>query len=198
MPGRPSGACTNDRELRCPGTRQPWAPLAAPCVLVVTLPATGKTVTEEEEQLAAEFETHRPYLHAVAFRVLGSHADADDAVQEAWLRLARTGRGGIEDLRGWLTTVTGRICLDALRRRGTRGEQPYHGGRAAGHGHGLHGHRRRHHRDPRSDRPGPTGPDRPLLGHVTVGGAVPGHLRYAPPCTRSDTRCRWRMSKLSG
>jgi RNA polymerase sigma factor (sigma-70 family) len=78
----------------------------------------------EEEQLAAEFETHRPYLHALAFRVLGSHADADDAVQEAWLRLARTGSGGLEDLRGWLTTVTGRICLDALRRRGARREQP--------------------------------------------------------------------------
>jgi len=77
-----------------------------------------------EEQLAAEFEAHRPYLHAIALRTLGSHADADDAVQEAWLRLARTGGGGIEDLRGWLTTVTGRICLDALRRRGVRGEQP--------------------------------------------------------------------------
>ncbi|MGI5492683.1 sigma-70 family RNA polymerase sigma factor [Microtetraspora malaysiensis] len=78
----------------------------------------------EEEELAAEFETQRPYLHAIAFRILGSHADADDAVQEAWLRLARTGRGDIEDLRGWLTTVTSRICLDALRRRGVRGEQP--------------------------------------------------------------------------
>jgi RNA polymerase sigma factor (sigma-70 family) len=79
-----------------------------------------------EDQLAAEFEAHRPYLHAIAFRILGSHADADadDAVQEAWLRLARTGGGGIEDLRGWLTTVTGRICLDALRRRGVRSEQP--------------------------------------------------------------------------
>jgi RNA polymerase sigma factor (sigma-70 family) len=60
----------------------------------------------------------------MAFRMLGSHADADDAVQEAWLRLARTGGGDIEDLRGWLTTVTGRICLDALRRRGVRSEQP--------------------------------------------------------------------------
>jgi len=78
----------------------------------------------EREQLAAEFEAHRPYLHAIAFRVLGSHADADDAVQEAWLRLDRVGGGSIEDLRGWLTTVTGRICLDTLRRRGTRGEQP--------------------------------------------------------------------------
>ena len=77
-----------------------------------------------EEQLAAEFETYRPYLHAIAFRVLGSHADADDAAQEAWLRLARAGGSGIEDLRGWLTTVTGRICLDVLRRRGTRAEEP--------------------------------------------------------------------------
>lgn len=92
--------------------------------MVVTLPlAPGKTVTEEEK-LAAGFEVQRPYLHAIAFRVLGSHADADDAVQEAWLRLARTGGGGIGDLRGWLTTVTGRICLDTLRRRGVRGEQP--------------------------------------------------------------------------
>lgn len=78
----------------------------------------------EEEQLAAQFEAHRPYLQAIAGRVLGSHADADDAVQEAWLRLVRTGGGGIEDLRGWLTTVTGRICLDVLRRRAVRGEQP--------------------------------------------------------------------------
>jgi RNA polymerase sigma factor (sigma-70 family) len=79
-------------------------------------------VTEEEE-LAAQFQTQRSYLHAIAYRMLGTHADADDAVQEAWLRLARTGGAGIEDLRGWLTTVTGRICLDALRKRGVRGEQ---------------------------------------------------------------------------
>ncbi|WP_262403728.1 sigma-70 family RNA polymerase sigma factor [Actinomadura sp. CNU-125] len=78
----------------------------------------------DNDDLAAEFETQRAYLHAIAFRMLGSHADADDAVQETWLRLARAGRGDIEDLRGWLTTVTGRICLDALRRRGTRREQP--------------------------------------------------------------------------
>jgi RNA polymerase sigma-70 factor (ECF subfamily) len=78
----------------------------------------------ESEQLAAAFETQRSYLHVIAFRILGSHADADDAVQEAWLRLARTGGADIEDLRGWLTTVTGRICLDMLRRRGVRAEQP--------------------------------------------------------------------------
>ncbi|ALG10265.1 sigma-70 family RNA polymerase sigma factor [Kibdelosporangium phytohabitans] len=78
----------------------------------------------EQDKLAADFEVHRAYLHAIACRVLGTPADADDAVQEAWLRLARTGGDDIEDLRGWLTTVTGRICLDALRRRGARGEQP--------------------------------------------------------------------------
>ena len=78
----------------------------------------------EQDKLAADFEAHRSYLHAIAFRVLGSHADADDAVQEAWLRLARTGGDSIEELRGWLTTVTGRICLDVLRRRGAWGEQP--------------------------------------------------------------------------
>jgi RNA polymerase sigma factor (sigma-70 family) len=81
------------------------------------------TVTEEE-QLAAEFEGHRAYLRAIAFRMLGSDADADDVVQEAWLRLARAGGAGIENLRGWLTTVTARICLDALRSRGARAEQP--------------------------------------------------------------------------
>ena len=63
----------------------------------------------EDGELVAEFDAQRSYLHAIAYRVLGSHADADDAVQEAWLRLARTGGDGIEDLRGWLTTVTGRI-----------------------------------------------------------------------------------------
>lgn len=78
----------------------------------------------EQDKLAADFEAHRPYLHVIAFRVLGSHADADDAVQEAWLRLARTGGDGIQELRGWLTTVTGRICLDLLRRREARSEQP--------------------------------------------------------------------------
>ncbi|MGI5170947.1 sigma-70 family RNA polymerase sigma factor [Spirillospora sp. CA-253888] len=78
----------------------------------------------EEDELAAEFETQRPYLHVIAFRMLGSHADADDAVQEAWLRLARTGRDGIEEVRAWLTTVVSRICLDLLRRRGVRGERP--------------------------------------------------------------------------
>jgi RNA polymerase sigma-70 factor (ECF subfamily) len=77
-----------------------------------------------DEQLASAFAEHRPYLHAVADRMLGSDADADDAVQAAWVRLARTGVDGIAELRAWLTTVTARICLDMLRARGVRGEQP--------------------------------------------------------------------------
>lgn len=74
--------------------------------------------------LAAAFERHRPYLRTVALRMLGSGDDADDAVQEAWLRLNRTGGDGIEDLRAWLTTVTSRVCLDTLRTRRTRREVP--------------------------------------------------------------------------
>ncbi|MEV0896796.1 RNA polymerase sigma factor SigJ [Actinoplanes sp. NPDC049802] len=61
-----------------------------------------------------EFETHRPYLTAVAHRMLGNRAEAEDAVQEAWLRYARQPAAAIRDARGWLTTVTGRICLDQL------------------------------------------------------------------------------------
>src|SRR5260370_17130256 len=77
-----------------------------------------------EEQLASAFAEHRPYLPAMADRMLSSHADADDAVQEAWVRLARTGGDGIAELRPRLTTVTAPIFLDMLRARGVRGEQP--------------------------------------------------------------------------
>lgn len=77
-----------------------------------------------DAELAAAFERQRPYLHAVARRMLGVDADADDAIQEAWLRLNRTGGDEIEDIRAWLTTVTSRICLDLLRLRGTRHELP--------------------------------------------------------------------------
>lgn len=73
--------------------------------------------------LAEEFERHRGHLRAVAYRMLGSVAEAEDAVQEAWLRLDRSDPGGGDDLRGWLTVVVGRICLDALRRRKSRREQ---------------------------------------------------------------------------
>jgi RNA polymerase sigma-70 factor (ECF subfamily) len=74
--------------------------------------------------LAAGFERQRPYLRTVALRMLGSGDDADDAIQEAWLRLSRAGGDGIEDLRAWLTTVTSRVCLDMLRSRRTRREVP--------------------------------------------------------------------------
>jgi RNA polymerase sigma-70 factor (ECF subfamily) len=76
------------------------------------------------DELAAEFETHRAYLHAVARRMLGSPSEADDAVQEAWLRLSRTGAAGIADLRSWLVTVVARISLNALRSRSRRAEEP--------------------------------------------------------------------------
>jgi RNA polymerase sigma-70 factor (ECF subfamily) len=83
-------------------------------------------MTEHRESgttdLVAAFERQRSYLRTVALRVVGSDDDADDAVQEAWLRLNRTGGEGIEDLRAWLTTVTSRVCLDMLRTRRTRRE----------------------------------------------------------------------------
>ncbi len=73
--------------------------------------------------LVEEFERHRGHLRAVGYRMLGSVSEADDAVQEAWLRLDRRDPGGTDDLRGWLTVVVGRICLDTLRRRKSRNEQ---------------------------------------------------------------------------
>ncbi|NJP48717.1 sigma-70 family RNA polymerase sigma factor [Streptomyces sp. SBST2-5] len=76
------------------------------------------------QELAERFEEHRARLTSVAYRMLGSTAEAEDAVQEAWLRLGRTGTEEIDNLGGWLTTVTGRICLDMLRTRTARREQP--------------------------------------------------------------------------
>ncbi|GAA1886449.1 sigma-70 family RNA polymerase sigma factor [Streptantibioticus ferralitis] len=82
---------------------------------------------DESEFLAERFEAHRGHLRAVAYRMLGSLSEADDAVQEAWLRLSRSGSGGIDNLGGWLTTVVGRVCLDILRSRTSRGEEPLAG-----------------------------------------------------------------------
>ncbi|MFF6815465.1 RNA polymerase sigma factor SigJ [Streptomyces sp. NPDC012403] len=81
-------------------------------------------VDHDKELLAERFEEHRGHLKAVAYRMLGSLTEAEDAVQEAWLRLGRTDTGDIGNLGGWLTTVTGRICLDLLRSRTARREQP--------------------------------------------------------------------------
>jgi RNA polymerase sigma-70 factor (ECF subfamily) len=79
---------------------------------------------DDHELLARRFEEHRSHLRAVGYRVLGSLAEADDAVQEAWLRLSRSDTSGVENLGGWLTTVVGRICLDMLRSRTSRREDP--------------------------------------------------------------------------
>jgi RNA polymerase sigma-70 factor, ECF subfamily len=79
---------------------------------------------DQQEWLARQFEDHRPHLRAVAYRMLGSLSEADDAVQDAWLRLSRTDTSEVENLSGWLTTVVARVALNMLRARSTRREQP--------------------------------------------------------------------------
>src|SRR5881409_3825947 len=78
----------------------------------------------EHEWLAEEFEANRTRMRAVAYRMLGSLSEADDAVQEAWLHLSRADTSGVANLGGYLTTVVARICLDMLRARRSRREQP--------------------------------------------------------------------------
>ncbi|HEX5451197.1 MAG TPA: RNA polymerase sigma factor SigJ [Candidatus Limnocylindrales bacterium] len=78
----------------------------------------------EQDWLADRFEANRSYLRSVAYRMLGSLTDADDAVQEAWIRLSRTDTSDVDNLRAWLTTVVGRVCLNMLRARRTRREAP--------------------------------------------------------------------------
>ncbi|WP_101392480.1 sigma-70 family RNA polymerase sigma factor [Streptomyces sp. TLI_146] len=80
---------------------------------------------DEGERLAERFEANRTHLRAVAYRILGNLNEADDAVQEAWLRLSRTDASGVKNLGGWLTTVVGRVCLDMLRSRDSRRELLY-------------------------------------------------------------------------
>jgi RNA polymerase sigma factor (sigma-70 family) len=82
---------------------------------------------DEEEWLAQRFEEHRTHLRAVAYRMLGSLSEADDALQETWLRLSRSNTSGIENLGGWLTTVVGRVCLNMLRSRRSKREEPLEG-----------------------------------------------------------------------
>src|SRR5215212_3975879 len=87
-------------------------------------PTRRRNVTDGRTRAACEpFREHRQRMRAVAYRMLGSPSEADDAVQEAWLRLDRSGSGGIENLGGWLTTVVGRVCLNMLRSRGSRRER---------------------------------------------------------------------------
>jgi RNA polymerase sigma-70 factor (ECF subfamily) len=79
---------------------------------------------DEQGWMAEQFEANRTHLRSVAYRMLGSRSEADDAVQEAWLRLSRSSTKGVENVRGWLTTAVGRICLDMLRSRRARREEP--------------------------------------------------------------------------
>jgi RNA polymerase sigma-70 factor (ECF subfamily) len=82
---------------------------------------------DEREWLAERFEAHRTHLRAVAYRMLGSLSEAEDAVQEGWLRFSRSDISGVENLGGWLTTVVARVCLDMLRSRKSRREEPLDG-----------------------------------------------------------------------
>jgi RNA polymerase sigma-70 factor (ECF subfamily) len=78
---------------------------------------------DEREWLANRFDEYRPHLRGVAYRMLGSLAEADDAVQDAWLRLNRYGASGVDNLGGWLTTIVARVCLNMLRSRNLRREE---------------------------------------------------------------------------
>ena len=78
----------------------------------------------EQEWLAEQFEQQRPRLRAVAYRMLGSLSEAEDAVQDAWIRLSRTDTSEVENLGAWLTTVVARVALNMLRSRNSRREQP--------------------------------------------------------------------------
>src|ERR671914_753574 len=79
---------------------------------------------DERDWLAQRFQEHRPRLRAVAYRMLGSTSEADDALQEAWIRLSRSNAGEIDNLEAWLVTVVGRVALNMLRSRKSRGEEP--------------------------------------------------------------------------
>jgi RNA polymerase sigma-70 factor (ECF subfamily) len=99
----------------------------------------------ERDLLAQQFESYRAKLHSAAYRMLGSTVEAEDAVQEAWLRVSSAGTDGVDNLGGWLTTIVGRVCLDKLRARRAHAEES------------LDGHepepdmRRRHERSPEAD-----------------------------------------------
>jgi RNA polymerase sigma factor (sigma-70 family) len=123
---------------------------------------------DQREWLAERFEEHRTHLRAVAYRMLGSLTEADDAVQEAWLRLSRSDAGEIGNLGGWLTTVVARVSLDMLRSRATRREEPL----------GVHMP------DPVIDRAGGTNPEHEALVADSVGLALLIVLETLSPAER--------------
>jgi len=122
----------------------------------------------EHDWLAERFEAHRTHLEAVAYRMLGSRSDADDAVQESWLRLSRSGAKEVENLGGWLTTVVARVCLDVLRSRRSRREEP----------------ERPDEPEPAAGRPGGADPEHEALVADSVGAALLVVLETLPPAER--------------
>jgi RNA polymerase sigma factor (sigma-70 family) len=123
---------------------------------------------DEHDFLAEQFEENRTHLRAVAYRMLGSLGEAEDAVQEAWLRLSRSDTSGIENLGGWLTTVVGIVCLDMLRSRRSRREEPL-GARFP---------------DPIVGRQGGIDPEHEALLSDSVGLALLVHLETLSPAER--------------
>src|SRR4051794_9449044 len=117
------------------------------------------------------FEAHRPHLHALATRMLGSRADADDALQEAWLRFDRADTSGVDNIGGWLTTVVSRVCLTMLDARRRRREEALEAGRLP---------------DPGITRPdgAAPGPGGGGLAADAGGGAVVGGVGELPPAAR--------------
>lgn len=122
----------------------------------------------EHDWLAERFEAHRGHLRAVSYRMLGSLSEADDAVQEAWLRASRAETGNVENLGGWLTTVVARVCLNMLRARKSRREQPL-GTRVP---------------DPIVDRVGAPDPEHEAVLGDSVGLALMVVLDTLPPAER--------------
>ena len=142
---------------------------------------------EKEKWLAEQFEAHRDHLQRVAYRMLGSTGEADDAVQEAWLRLSRAEAAGIDNLGGWLTTVVARVCLDTLRSRKSRREEPLDGEPRA---------RRR----PSSARPIPSA--KPSLPTMSAWRCSSSSRRWrrpngSPSCCTTCSTCRSRRSRPS-
>lgn len=123
---------------------------------------------DERDWLAERFDEHRAHLRAVAYRMLGSLAEADDAVQDAWLRVSRSGADGIENLRGWLTTIVARVCLNVLQARKARPEAPA----------GVHMP------DPIVTRAGGLDPEHEVLLADSVGLALQIVLDTLPPAER--------------
>jgi RNA polymerase sigma factor (sigma-70 family) len=123
---------------------------------------------DDRDWLAQRFEAHRPHLRAVAYRMLGSASEADDAVQEAWIRLSRSNAGGIDNLEAWLVTAVGRVALNMLRSRRTRREEPLDA----------------HLPDPIVDRPDAIDPEHEALLADSVGLALLVVLETLTPAER--------------